>query len=208
MHVSCHCSVSPAILSCCSHRPERCQSLQHSMLHRFCGCHCCLHSSICTSTCPASAGLSWPSPANRLTYFYVVSSSTSILSPPSPVLVCSFSIRVLLPGSCNCARHPLHPGVYPNNTISLCLTRSGNKSTGLAFGLLKGAILTKCEEIFNSVPDGGPFTRISFFCVPSCVLWQPREYRVLHNAVCCRVVLWTVFRLHFRSSRREISAPL
>ena len=103
LHVSCHCSVSPAILSCCSHRPERCQSLQHSMLHRFCGCHCCLHSSISTSTCPASAGLSWPSPANRLTYFYVVSSSTSILSPPSPVLVCSFSICVLLPGSCNCA---------------------------------------------------------------------------------------------------------
>ena len=105
-------------------------------------------------------------------------------------------------------RHPLHPGVYPNNTISLYLTRSGNKSTGIACGLLKGAILTKCEEIFNSVPDGGPFTHISCFCVPSCVLWQPRAYRVLHNAVCCRVVLWTVFRLRFRSSNRELSAPL
>ena len=86
----------------------------------------------------SSAGLSWPSPASistRALLSCLISSSLSILPWTSAVLTISFNIPVLHISSCACclvpalaARHPLHP----NCTTSLCLTRNGITSMGLA----------------------------------------------------------------------------
>ena len=151
-------------------------------------------SSTCTSSYLASAVLSWPSLAfipTRARLSCLISSSLSILSLPSAVLLSSFSIRVLQISSWACClvpalagRHPMHPGVYPNCTMSLCLTRNGITSTGHTCGLSTGSVLTAAAVIYssNSIPSGDPFSRITA-SASHLVLWQPPERPSSHVSV-------------------------
>ena len=93
--------------------------------------------------------------------------SLSIISVPAAALMGSFNFRVLhISSRARCVapaladRHPVHPGVYPNWTISLGPTPNGITSVDLACGFSTLSVMIGSVQL-ELRPRCDPLTRIA-----------------------------------------------